>query len=287
MMLSRSLLFVPADKEKMLYKINQLKADGVILDLEDAVANDNKSLARELIKQYIIDMNTSVFIRVNSIETSDFKKDMELIKSISHLENLQGIVLAKSNSEQCILQLNDYLNKYENYDFKNNKIKIIPLIEDALGVYNIDEIIKASDRIARVAFGAEDFTEDIGAEKTPKQEELLFAKSKLILSSRVHKIEKPIDTVYTDFTDITGFKESVLHSKRLGFGGRLLIHPNQVEVANEYFAPSIEEVTLAKEIIKHAKKNKGAFNLNGKMIDKPIITRAENTIKQYNLIHTI
>lgn len=283
-MLSRSLLFVPADQEKMLLKINQLKTDGIIIDLEDAVSNEKKPLGRNLIQEHLKKINLPVFIRVNSLDTNHFKKDMELIKKIGHLDSLQGIMLANSNTKKCITQLSSYLDEFEKTSNRKNKISIFPLIEDALGVHQIDEIIEASDRVSRVAFGAEDFTEDIGAKKTPSQDELLYAKSKIILASRVHRIEKPIDTVYTNFKDDIGFRESAIHSKNLGFGGRLLIHPNQSKIANESFSPSKEEVELAKEIIMQAEKNDGAFNLNGKMIDKPIIAKAQETINQYNLM---
>lgn len=283
-MLSRSLLFVPANKEKILININKLSADIIVIDLEDAVSLEEKKMSRDLVKEYIYKLNKPIFIRVNSIETEEFIYDMNLIKEVCDASVLKGIMLPKSNSKQAIKNLDTALCEYEKLHDRKIKILIIPLIEEALGIRNIDEIIEASDRIFKIAFGGEDFTEDIGAISTAGEYELLYARSKIIIASRVHGIEKLIDTVYTDYKNTEGFKNNSNFVKSLGFGGKLLIHPSQNEIANLSFSPTLKEVESAKEIVLLSETNKGAFSLHGKMIDKPIIKKAQNIINEYSLI---
>lgn len=284
-MLGRSLLFVPANKEKMLLKIDELEADIIIIDLEDAVSLDEKQKSRELLKKHLPKLNKSVLIRVNSSESNEYKDDMDLFKELVEVSSLKGVMLPKSNSKHDIAKLAAELSECEKLNKRTSKLIIVPLLEDALGIHNIDEVITASDRILKVAFGGEDFTGDIGAQGTSDEYELLYARSKIVIASRAHGIEKPIDTVYTDYKDIEGFKNNCYFVKSLGFGGKLLIHPNQNKIANASFSPTIEEVEFAKEITSLSLTNKGAFSLNGKMIDKPIIEKAQNVINEYNLIN--
>src|SRR5699024_2686348 len=282
-MLSRSLLFVPGNKEKMLAKINEQLADIILIDLEDAVILEDKETSRELINEYIQTYKKDVFIRVNNVNSDDFIKDMHFINKISNAECLKGVMLPQVNSKEDINILKKHLNNFESkLDKKEkNKFSIIPLIEDAYGVYNIDEIIQSSDRIFKIAFGGEDFSYDINAKRTENETELLFARSKIVLASRAHDIESPIDTVYTDINNSKGFKENCFFVKSLGFEGKLLIHPSQVEHANIIFAPSLKEVDFAKKVVLESKNNNGTFQLEGEMIDKPIIDKAQKLINKH------
>ncbi|MEN1967799.1 CoA ester lyase [Lentibacillus sp. N15] len=276
-MLNRSLLFVPADKEKMLLKINQLAADIILIDLEDAIAIDDKPSGRDLIRKHIDQWKKPVFIRVNSIETNAFQEDMLLLKQLSHSGALQGVMLPKSSSEKDIKTLAKYLEAAGQVA----KLRIIPLIESALGVKNAYEIAAADPRVTRLAFGGVDFTNDIGAEVTTDETELLYARSEIIVSSRCADIGQPIDTVYTDFKNSEGFSKNCAFARSLGFGGKLLIHPAQIEMANTAFVPTAEEMAFAKRLIAQAVKEKGAFQLDGKMIDKPIIDKAQRILDAY------
>ncbi|MGY0691497.1 HpcH/HpaI aldolase/citrate lyase family protein [Virgibacillus sp. FSP13] len=283
-MLNRSLLFVPADKEKMLLKINQLQADVILIDLEDAVAIGDKAIGRDLIRRHIDQWRKPVFIRVNSIETDEFQEDMDLLKRVSNAESLKGVMLPKASSENDIKTLSRYLKTAERQSDKAADLYIIPLIESALGVKRAYEIATADQRITRLAFGGVDFTNDIGAEVTIEEKELLYARSEIILSSRCAHIGQPIDTVYTDFKNIDGFSNNCAFAKSLGFGGKLLIHPAQIEIANTTFAPTAEEVDFAKKIISQSTAEKGSFQLDGKMIDKPIIEKAQRILHDYESI---
>ncbi|MBR7554809.1 HpcH/HpaI aldolase/citrate lyase family protein [Allobacillus sp. GCM10007491] len=283
-MLNRSLLFVPADKEKMLRKINELQADLIIIDLEDAVRVDEKHIGRDLIRKYIGDWEKPVFIRVNSIETSEFQVDMQLILEISNAVSLQGVMLPKSSSRRNIEELAEHLETIENQGSRQSKLSIIPLIESALGVHNSIEIASSHQRVMMLAFGGVDFTTDIGAQITDGEMELLYARSKLVIASRCANIKQPIDTVYTNFKDNDGFIENCIYVKQLGFAGKLLIHPSQIKSANAVFSPSKEEYEFAQRLVSRALTEKGAFQLDGKMIDKPIIEKAERILNEYELI---
>src|SRR5699024_915920 len=146
-LLSRSLLFVPANKERMISKINQLYADVILIDLEDAVEADDKDGGREMIRKYIYQLNKPIFLRVNSLDSGIFEKDMTLIHDICDADSLKGIMLPKSSSAKDIATLLSYMEKAEEFHDRSDKLGIIPLIENALGVHQIDEIITASKRV--------------------------------------------------------------------------------------------------------------------------------------------
>ncbi|WP_085522754.1 HpcH/HpaI aldolase/citrate lyase family protein [Tuberibacillus sp. Marseille-P3662] len=284
-MLSRSLLFVPADQETMISKVNQLEADIILLDLEDAVAIETKPAARDLLKKHIQYWHRPVFIRINSIETTDFLDDMTFIKSLGNSNALQGFMLPKASSKEDIEKLAQHLEDAEQYNQLDKTYLILPLIESAAGVKKAHEIAVASERITRLAFGGVDFTHDIGAQDTPQEHELLYARSEIVISSRVANIKKPIDTVYTHLKDSEGFRQSSSYAKSLGFGGKLLIHPAQIEPANDVFSPTDDEISFAKELVKHAEAQAGTFQLNGKMIDRPVIEKAYQVLEDEKAIN--
>lgn len=280
-MKSRSLLFIPADKERMLQKVNKLSADIILIDLEDAVAPGDKQTGRNLIKENLPLWNKPVFIRVNSIETSDFKKDMDFIVELNWTSSLQGVMLPKAASKQDIELVANYLLKTEETNQIEAPRSIIPLIETAWGVKNAYEIASESSRVCSLAFGGVDFTNDIRAEVTISETELLYARSEIVIASRCANIEQPIDTVFTDFNNNEGLRDSCSFAKSLGFGGKLLIHPKQINIANQSFSPTKEEVEFAKKVVLQSNNRDGAFQLEGKMIDKPIIERAQILLRNY------
>lgn len=287
-MLSRSLLFVPADKEKMLLKMNDLKADIIILDLEDAISLNNKQLARDLVKKHFPEINKPTIVRINSLETEEYSLDMTLIQELAVFDSFMGIMLPKATDKNTIEKVSDHLDKIEKEIALNKKISIIPLIESALGVKNAYEIASADKRISRLSLGGVDFVRDIDAQATEEEQELLHARSEIIISSKSAGLKKPIDTVYVNFKNREGFHSNCSYVKSLGFGGKLLIHPSQIEAANQVFSPSEAEVEEAKEIIDNVKENEnvGTFQLNGKMVDKPVIEKAKRTLDEYKEIVT-
>lgn len=285
-MLNRSLLFIPADKEKMLLKINTLKADVFILDLEDAVSLNHKQFSRDLVKKHFRDIQKPTILRINSMETHEHSLDMSLVAEIASFNSFQGIMLPKAINKKNIEKVVNHLFEIEKETKIYKKIPIIPLIESASGIRNAYEIACADERITQLAFGGVDFIGDIDAQPTPCEQELLYARSEIIISSRSAGLDKPIDTVYVNFKDTEGFSSNCSYVKKLGFGSKLLIHPSQVDTANQVFSPSKLEVEEAKKIMDniHENGNIGTFQVNGKMVDKPVIEKAKRTLNDYQEI---
>ena len=269
----RTLLFIPGNNPGMLLNSDILGADAYIIDLEDAVAINEKDSARILVKEYIntFDRNADVFIRINPLDSPYFYEDLDVVKDL----NVKGIVLPKASIES-MEALDIYLDE-NNIDFK-----IIGLIETAMGLELSLEILSKSKKVIGVLLGAEDLTLDLGAKRTKKSDEIRYARSRIIAVSKALQIEA-IDTPWTDTDDYEGLKIDTLNAKDLGMTGKALISPRHVDIVNEIFSPSKEELEYAvrvMEAVKSAKeKGLGAFSLDGKMVDLPIIKRAVNLLK--------
>lgn len=220
-----------------------------------------------------INEKNKFFIRVNEPKSNLYKED---IKLLSELENV-NFVIPKVESKDEVLKLEEILKR------KKSDKKIIPIIETAKGLWNALEIATSSHLIETLAFGAEDFSLDIDAKVSEDGKELNHARSKLVIISRVAEIEAPIDTVYTNFKNPEGFRKEAEMVRALGFQGKLLIHPNQIDLANEKFTPTYEEIENAKKIIEAFKKaeNEGlaAIEVDGKMVDYPIVNKAERILE--------
>lgn len=269
-MLVRSFLFVPGNNEKVIAKAEQLPADVIIYDLEDAVAPDQKADARARVCKALSATAKSVIVRVNSMETPYFLDDIHAIAGVK-ADTLTAIMLPKTNRGTDVVALNLLLNSLG----VPANVEILPLLETALGVQNAFEIGSSSARVKRLAFGSVDFGLDIGATLTAEGTELLYARSRIVLASRAAELEKPIDTVFVDFKDTAGLEKEALMVKGLGFGGKLAIHPAQVDSINAIFQPTQAEKDEAAAIMAYVEEHGAAvFQLNGKMVDEPIIKRA-------------
>ncbi|GKV64486.1 MULTISPECIES: HpcH/HpaI aldolase/citrate lyase family protein [Sporosarcina] len=269
-MLLRSLLFVPGNNEKVIAKAEQLPADVIIYDLEDAVALDQKADARERVCAALSATAKSVVVRVNSMETPYFLDDIQAVASVK-ADTIRAIMLPKTNRDADVMALDQLLTSL---DVPAN-VEILPLLETALGVQNAFDIGCSSDRVKRLAFGSVDFGLDIGATLTAEGTELLYARSRIVLASRAAELQKPIDTVFVDFRDTAGLEKEAVMVKGLGFGGKLAIHPAQVDSVNSIFQPTQAEKEEAAEIMAYVEEHGAAvFQLHGKMVDEPIIKRA-------------
>ncbi len=277
----RTCMFIPGDNDRQLEKVKTLSADAYILDLEDAVAEENKTIARQKIKRLIENTgHLTIFVRVNALKTDFFMED---IQEAVH-PNLSGIVLPMTNKKEDIV-ITDYL--LGQMEKKNNmqcgSLAIIPIIESASGLYNAYAIASASQRISCLAFGAEDFMLHMNINPDGEQKPLLYARSKLVADSNAAGINPPIDSVYTDFRDKQGLKTAAMEGKKLGFQGKLVIHPNQIQVANAMFSPSAEQITEAGRIVEAYNEalssGSGTVQVNGKMIDAPVAERAKRILE--------
>jgi len=257
----------------MLQNSDILGADGLIIDLEDAVALSEKDAARTLVREYInsFETKTDIFIRINPLDSPYFYDDLEGIKDL----DIEGIVLPKAGI-QPMEKLDEYLEENQ-LDFK-----IIALVETALGLELALDIVQRSDRVIGIFLGAEDLTLDLGAKRTKESKEIEYARSRIIAAAKAAGIQA-IDTPFTDTDDMEGLKVDTLNAKDLGMTGKAVINPRHVEDVNELFSPTQEEVDYAIRVVEGVKvaneKGLGAFSIEGKMIDKPIILRALNTLK--------
>lgn len=269
----RTLLFIPGNNPGMLQSLDILGADCVFIDLEDAVALSEKDAARILVREYLLtfETKTDIFVRINPLDSPYFYEDLEAIKDL----DIKGIVLPKAEIES-MTRVEEYLNK------NNLELAVIPLIETAIGLETALDIVRISDRIIGLFLGAEDLTLDLGAKRTKGSKEIEYARSRIIAASKANGIQA-FDTPFTDTDDIEGLRIDTENAKNLGMTGKTAISPRHVDIINEVFSPTDAEIEYALRVVEGVKsaneKGLGAFSLDGKMVDAPIIRRALNLLR--------
>ena len=281
----RSLLFIPSNSPAMIQNADVFASDSIIFDLEDAVAHSEKDSAVNLLANFLftntINKNTEIIVRINDLDSSFFEKELALLVS----DNIDTIMLPKATLETTIA-LSTFLKKIENTKKMTKEIAILPIIELASSLLEVKDIAKVN-RVDGLLLGAEDLTTDLEAQRSETGTEILLARSMIILAARANKIDA-IDTPYTNTTCKPGLIKDCQLAKRLGMNAKACIHPNQIDDVNEQFSPGENDIKKALKIVLASNKaRKGVFSLDGKMIDKPIIQRAEKIIKkakQWNLM---
>ena len=281
MKLRRTMLFVPGNDPGKLFNAGIYGADSLVFDLEDAVSVGEKDAARDLVKNVIMfnDYPCEVGVRINHISTPFGYDDLqEIMKARPAF-----IRVPKSEETADIVAVDDYITQLEKeYGYEVGGVKIVLTIETALGIINSYQLAKSSKRIVAIGLGAEDFAADLETNRTADGREILFARSQLLLSARAAKVQA-IDNVYADVANEAGFMADTLLGKELGFSGKSIIHPNQVEIVHRIYTPTLNEVSKAQKIIgayqEALAKKSGVIALNGKMIDGPIVARAERTLR--------
>lgn len=281
----RSLLFIPANVPGMLQNADVFEADGVIFDLEDAVNINEKDAARILLTHYLTlfpyEKNMEVIVRINSYDFYDlFIEDLKMLP----LNKIDTLMLPKASTSSLKALIN-FLNKKEKELMIKKEIKIIPIIELAKSLMEIDLIAKEK-RVTGLLLGAEDLSADMQFKRTASGEEIFFARSLLVTACRAYKIDA-IDTPYTNTENLYGLNTDSTKAKAFGLNAKAAIHPNQIPTINRIFSPTKEEIIYAKKILEKAKiakeKGLGAFSYQNKMIDKPVILRALDIIKKAKL----
>ena len=258
----RSYLFVPGNRPDRYAKAIAAGADAVIVDLEDAVPPDDKPKARAALAAWLSPEHP-VLIRVNGAESESFRDDLPLCQR----PGVDGVLLPKAESAEDIRILAEHCAA---------ATPILALIETARGFWNAPELAQAP-KVRRFVFGSIDFQLDLGIEG--EEEELLYFRSQLVLISRVADLEPPVDGVTTAIDDADRIRRETLRARRLGFGAKLCIHPRQVSVVNECFEPSAEDESWARRIVEAAEAVHGAaVSVDGKMVDRPVIARAEGIL---------
>jgi len=277
----RSMLFIPGNTPNLLINGNFLGSDAVIFDLEDAVSPAEKDSARILVRntmKYLDFRGCETIVRINSIDTDYWKKDLDQV--MTQKPNL--IMLPKTNTAADVQAADNYMTEVEQrLGLEKNTVRLMPLIETALGVENAFAIATASDRVAALFLGAEDLTADLRCRRTKGGREIEYARGRMVMAARAACVDV-YDTPFTDVNDDEGIRTDAEYAKALGFTGKAAISPRHVEVINEVFSPSQADIDYAYEVmdaIRLAKEQgKGAIALRGKMIDAPIVARAQQTI---------
>ena len=282
----RSFLFAPGNHPRRVEKCLTLGADAVILDLEDAVANAEKPSTRATVVQALrVPRRCQGYVRVNSLGTPWSHGDFLAVANAG----VDGIVLPKVESASDLKTAEWLLQSLERErGLPVGGIDLIPIIETGLGFSNIASIARSGTRARRLAFGAGDFTLDVGITWSADETELLPYRTAFVVESRAAGLEPPIDTVWVALKDGDGFRRSVQRAKDLGFQGKLCIHPDQVPVVNDCFRPSEAELTRARRVIDafaEAERNGlAAIQVDGQFVDYPIVYLAQRVVARAEAI---
>ena len=277
----RSMLFLPGNNPNMLINAGCLGSDAVIFDLEDAVSPAEKDAARILVRntiKYMDNGGCEIIVRINSVDTSFWKADIDAILP----QKPDMILLPKTSTSRDVIEADEYMCEVEKrLEFEKDTVKLMPLIETALGVENAFAIASASSRVKALFLGAEDLTADLQCKRTKAGREIEYARTRLVVAARAAGVDV-YDTPFTDVNDDEGIVDDAILAKSLGFTGKASISPRHVEVINSVFSPTEAEIDYAYRVLDAIalakEQGKGAISLNGKMIDAPIVSRAEQTI---------
>ena len=276
----RSFLFTPGNHPRKLAKVFHSGADAVILDLEDAVAIAEKPATRAVVVTALKEpRNCQGYVRINSLGTEFWEADIPAVVG----SWLDGIVLPKVESAADLVLVDKAIAAAEHSaGLAPGSIDLMPIVETAKGIVNVDEIAGAVPRVRRLSFGGGDYTNDLDFIWTPGEEVLAYARARLVHASRVAEIEPPIDTVVIHIRDHARFRASAERGRMFGFTGKLCIHPDQVPVTNEVFTPGEEEVNHARAVIaafeKAEAEGSASIQLDGYFIDYPIVYKAQRIL---------
>lgn len=276
----RSFIFIPADKEKMMEKINILMPDVFILDLEDSVPINNKNIARTNISNKLESLDIEgkiIFIRLNDLDSNFVYKDID--GTIS--SKVYGYMIPKFENMEQLEEIIDYLSDKERELGLVSKLKLILMIESSKGLLELNKINNKSNRIVALALGAEDYLFSLSEFGDVSDIMVDFARKIIIQHSKANDLLS-IDTVFRDYKNSQGLKDELNKIKGMGFSSKLAIHPDQIEIINSSFTPTEEEVNKAELILKHKEdiENNGAISIDGVMYDPPHLKWAQK-IKNY------
>ena len=274
----RSRLYLPGNTPKLMLNAGIHQPDGVILDLEDSVAPDKKPESRLVVRNALRGINfygAERMVRINQLPMG--LEDLAFV--VPHYVNL--ILLPKCETAEQVRKVDSEISALLAASGLDHPVYIMPIIESALGVVNAYDIASSSNRVAALAIGLEDYTADLGAPRTREGRESFYARNVLVNAAKAAGIQA-IDSVFSDVADMQALREVVLESKSLGFDGMGCIHPRQIKIIHEAFAPTTAEIEKACKIVlafdEAAAQGLGVVSLGSKMIDPPVVARAVNTI---------
>lgn len=284
----RSMLFMPGNNPGMLVSADILGADSIIYDLEDAVALDEKDSARILVRNalsFLKFTHSEITVRINPIDSPYWEKDLEAIIPVLP----DGIVIPKA-SVDAVHSVEQKINEIKKAHNITKNFSFLMLVESARGIMDVNSIAKASSLIQGLLLGGEDYSVDMGIQRTRLSKELEYARFSLTTAAHAYGLDS-LDTPFTDVEDFEGLRLDTAFSKSIGFSGRLVINPRQVEEIHKIFSPSSAEIERAEAILQAAEEAKqkglGVFSFKGKMVDLPVIKRAQalyDSAKNWGLI---
>lgn len=275
----RSLLFCPATEPRRVAKLPQIAPDAAVLDLEDAVSNDRKTSARDDAFAALAQLRVlRTYVRVNNPNTGRTEEDIRAIVQPA----LDGIVLPKVEDASTVRQVAEWLSQAEaGAGVSDGSTSMLILLESALGIVNAQSILAASNRIETAIFGFVDFMLDIGIDvidHTTDAQELLYARSSVVIAARAARVSPPLDGPFIDIHAREAFVQQCQQARRMGFRGKMLIHPSQVPLSHAAFTPTPEEIEAAQRIIDEFAKAEAegvaAVVVDGRLVDYPVVARA-------------
>lgn len=278
----RTMLYIPGNNPAMVQQGGIYGADSILLDLEDAVALNQKDAARILVRNMIKSVNfynTEVCVRVNHLSTPFGREDLEEIVPLQP----DAIRFPKTETVEELAELIRIIQKIENkHNLPHDKMKIHAMIETALGVQNVFDIAKFSDRVEALTIGGQDLTADMNIASTKDGSGIDLARKMIVMAAKANGIDA-IDTVFVDVNDEEGLRVETEYAKKLGFAGKAVINPRQIDIIHEVYTPTENEIRKAYRIITEFNKAKaegiGVFAIDGKMVDAPVVARAQYVLE--------
>ena len=277
----RALLYMPGDDRRKIEKSTTLGVDCICMDMEDGVAVTRKSEARAIIAQAMKELDfgeSERCIRINSVGSG--LESYDLVAALA--ANPDTIVVPKIESADQVKWVSDRIESYELSSGQElGSVRLLVGVETAKGIMNLRKIAEADRRLEAIIFGAEDYAASIGARRTKEAAEVLYARQAVITACMANDLQA-IDMVYIDFRDLEGLRLEAEQGAGWGFSGKQVIHPNQVPVVQEAFTPSAEEIDYAKRVVDtfeaSQREGRGAYALDGKMIDMPLLKNARKVL---------
>ncbi len=269
----RSMLFVPGNNPSMIQTCPIYGADSIILDLEDSVAPSQKDAARRLVVHAIQELDftgAEIAVRINAPDSEDGKRDIETLKHVG----VQALLIPKAETAEYVAAVDRQLGDLQ--------IALIPMLETPAGVLRGIEIAASCDRVVSIAFGAEDYATSMGIQRTKEGREVFTARCLVAMAARARGVAA-IDTVFVDVNDEEGLATDTREAIAVGFEGKLSINPRQVEVINREFTPTAAQIDRARRVVEAyedgIRRGLGAIALDGKMIDMPVVQRAQTVLR--------
>lgn len=281
MELLRSLIFVPGNRANMLERALNFDADIIMVDLEDSVPPGEKVAARGVAAEWIPRLRQAgqrVMVRLNSLDTGLTRDELAAVISPA----LYGVSVGKTESAADLRQIEGIISPLEiGANLEAGHVNLIPWIESAKAIVNVNEMAVALVRTVAIAFGAEDYTNDMGIQRTDDGEEVYHARSAVAIAARAAGIAS-LDSPYVAFRDPEGLRKDAGVARQMGYTGKFAIHPAQVETINEVFSPNPDDVAYARRVMeawREAEANgRGSLSLDDKMVDVPVVKRAQNLL---------